>query len=344
MKAPVMFLFSILVLSTLPACLAQREQTARPVRPTGKFHPGHYAAVGPRTDLAEIRRLDEPAVKGVSKRYFWRTLEPEPGVYDFSEIENDLSFLQGHGKQLVIFLMDKTYSRRSPLPRYLAARCEYDTDYDGFTPVRWHPYFIERLLALGRALGARFDSRPSLEGVAVQESSLAVSDRACRVFGYTPEKYRDALISILTGLQAAFPRGHVFWYQNFLPGNNGYLRNVADAVGDDGVFMGGPDILPYRRYLSRVSYPLYQDYRDKLILFCSAQGDSYRHHKNDRSVDEIEPVHPEGFLSMEEIFLFARDRLHVRYIFWDYEYDLTEPNARTYDDALEAMRKFPEFN
>ena len=108
--------------------------------------------------------------------------------------------------------------------------------------------------------------------------------------------------------------------------------------------MGGPDILPYRRYLSLVSYPLYEEYRDKLVLFCSAQGDSYRHHKNDRSVDEIEPVHPEGFLSMEEIFLFARNRLHVRYIFWDYEYDLTEPNARTYDDALEVMRKFPEFN
>jgi hypothetical protein len=344
MKTSVQFLLSVFVLSTFTTCLAQREEAPRSVRPAGRFHPGHYVAVGVGDDMQEIRHLDEPAIRGVSKRYFWRTLEPEQGIYNFSEIENDLAFLEQHGKQLVIFLMDKTFSRKSPLPRYLADRCEYHSDYDGFTPARWQPFFQERLLALGQALGERFDSRPGLEGVAIQESSLAVTDEGRDVFGYTPERYRDALITILTGLQAAFPRSHVFWYQNFLHGNNDYLRHVADAVGADGVFMGGPDILPHRRYLSRVSYPLYEDYRTKLTLFCSAQTDSYRHHKNDRSVDEVEPVHPDGFLSMKEIFLFARDRLHVRYIFWDHEYGLTEPDARTYDDAIKVIRKNPTFN
>jgi hypothetical protein len=89
---------------------------------------------------------------------------------------------------------------------------------------------------------------------------------------------------------------------------------------------------------------MYEEYRNKLTLFCSAQGDSYRHHKNDKRVDEVEPIHPDCFITREEIFLFARDRLHVRYLFWDHEYELTEPGARTYDDAIKVIRAYPTFN
>ena len=313
------------------------------VRANGKFHPGHYAAIGPLTDIAEIRYLDEPAVQGVNKRYFWRTLEPEQGAYDFSSIEEDLEYLGARGKQLVVFLMDKSFSEKSALPGYLSAYETY-SDWGGLTPVRWDPFFIERFLALGKALGERFDSHPAFEGIAVQESSIGITEEGYAKFGYTPEKYRDALIAMLTGLQAASPESHVFWYSNFLPGNSGYLRQIADAIVKSGVFMGGPDILPYREGLRGVSYPLYEDYRDKLVLFCSAQGDSYKHHKNDVDVDVQEPVPEEGYLSMEEIFLFARDSLHVRYLFCDVEYDVNEPGQRTFDDALQVIRKYPTFN
>jgi hypothetical protein len=308
-----------------------------------KFNPGHYVAIGPLTDLGEINHLDEPAVQGVNKRYFWRTIEPEEGVYDFTSIEHDLEYLEGHGKQLVVFLMDKSFSKRSALPLYLS---EYElySNWGGLSPVRWHPFVIERFVALGKALGERFDLHPNFEGVAIQESSLGITEKGYETFGYTADKYRDALIAILTGLQDALPHSHVFWYSNFLPGNKGHLHQIADAIEDSGVFMGGPDILPYREGISRVSYPMYEDYKDRLTLFCSAQGDSYKHHKNDRSVDEEEPVHEDGYLTMEEIFLFARDSLHVRYLFWDHEYEGIAQGARTYDDAIEVIRKYPTFN
>ncbi len=89
---------------------------------------------------------------------------------------------------------------------------------------------------------------------------------------------------------------------------------------------------------------MYEEYQDRLTLFCSAQSDSYKHHKNDTGVDEQEPVSEEGYLTMEEIFLFARDSLHVRYIFWDYEYEITEQGQWTFDDAIEVIRKYPTFN
>lgn len=309
-----------------------------------KFNPGHYVAVGPLTDLGEIGHLDEPAVRGVNKRYHWRALEPEKDVYDFSSIETDLAFLEGRGKQLVVFLMDKSFYGKGAMPRYLSAY-EVISDGGGYSPVRWHPVVVERFLALGKALGGRFDSHPNFEGAAVQESALDMSENDYGKFGYTADGYRDALIAILTGLRNALPGSHVFWYQNFMPGDDGRrLRRVADAIEDGGVFMGGPDILPYNRNISRTSYPMYEEYRHRLTLFCSAQGDSYKHHKNDLRVDRQEPVHEEGYLTMEEIFLFARDSLHVRYLFWDYEYEIAEPGQRTFDDAVEIIRKYPAFN
>lgn len=336
---PSCLILPAVVILLLSSCSSQSEVTKSKI----KFHPGHYVAVEPFFEIPEIKYLDEPAVQGVNKRYFWRTLEPEKGGYDFTSIEADLEYLEGHDKQLVVFLMDMSYSDRSVLPPYLS---EYELSLDGrgFSPVRWHPVVIERWVALGQALGERFDSHPNFEGIAIQESSLEIPEAGYRTFGYTAEKYRDALITLLTGLQAALPHSHVFWYSNFLPNNDGYLSQIAAAMEGPGIFMGGPDILPHRRFLSQASYPLYEAYQARLTLFCSAQGDSYNHHQNDLRVDEQEPIPAEGYLSMEEIFLFARDSLHVRYLFWDYYYEGINPGERNYDDAIEVIRQYPTFN
>ena len=45
---------------------------------------------------------------------------------------------------------------------------------------------------------------------------------------------------------------------------------------------------------------------------------------------------------LEQIFLFARDKLHVDYLFWSYTYH-AGTGAFSYDDALAVMRKHPSF-
>ena len=62
--------------------------------------------------------------------------------------------------------------------------------------------------------------------------------------GYTPEKYRDALIKILTESSQAMDQSQVFWYMNHLEGNEGYPGDIAQAIISCRVVMGGPDILP----------------------------------------------------------------------------------------------------
>ena len=332
-----------IVLASLAASSDKEE--SKEILQSGKFNPGHYAAVGPgeTAELDDIKYLDDPAIIGINKRYFWKTLEGDMGGYDLSLIKNDLEYLAAKGKQLVVFLIDKKFSANSPLPKYLS-EYEYLTDSGSYDPARWDDFYIDRILALAGAIGEAFGTNPNFEGLAVQESSLEITEAAYNKFEYTPEKYRDALIRILTGIKAAMPESNVFWYSNFLPDNDDYLYDIADAIIPCGVFMGGPDILPYRRYLGMVSYPMYDDYKDKLVLFCSAQGDSYKHHKNDIRAGSELPPEEDGYLTMDEIFLFGRDKLHLSYIFWDYEYEGEELGYNTFDDAIRTIRKYPVFN
>jgi hypothetical protein len=320
--------------------------TVRGAEPAVKRHTGHYVAVNESEEVQSIRHLDEPALRGVSKRYYWADLEPKKDAYDLAAIKRDLAFLKAHNKQLVVFITDKTFrSGKNPLPSYLA---EYALpNARGVTAMRWDPVVIERFVALNRALARAFDDDPNFEGVALQESALMIGPELRTEHGYTPEKYRDALIQILTESSQAFRRSQVFWYMNHLEGNDQYLGDIAKAVVGSRVVMGGPDILPYRRRL-QATYQLYEKFHGRLPLFCSAQDDSYRHDKNDsRNMGNVAvtwnlPPPAEGYVPMEQIFLFARDKLHVNYVFWSYTYH-AGAGAHSYDDALAVMRKYPSF-
>ncbi|MFA0961017.1 hypothetical protein AB9P05_04375 [Roseivirga sp. BDSF3-8] len=307
-----------------------------------KYNPGHYVAMGPHINLPEIKHLQEPALRGVNKRYHWRILEPEKGVYDFSAIEKDLAYCEAQNKQLVVFLCDKSFWKRGAVPHYLK---QYELPYpDGsFNPVRWEPEYIDRFIALGEAIGERFNDHPNFEGLAIQESALGLTEEDYAKFGYTPEKYRDALITILNGMREAMPNCQIFWYQNGIHENDGHLKEIADTMSGKNVVMGGPDILPHRRWL-RYTYRIYREYKGKIKLFCSAQDDSYHHHKNDIRLADKEPVPEEGYLTMEEIFLYARDSMHINYLFWNYYYQNLEENDRTFDEVVEVIQEYPEFN
>ena len=312
-----------------------------------KYNRGHYVAISERETVSGIQHLDEPALLGVSRRYYWADLEPKEGVYDFAAVRQDLEFLKQHRKQLVVFITDKTFSPgRNPLPNYLA---QYALpNLRGSTAKRWDPVVAARLVALARALAAEFDSQTNFEGMAFQESALMISPAVQRQEGYTPDKYRDALIKILTESAAAFRQSRVFWYMNHLEGDDGKLAEVAEALVHSRVVMGGPDILPFRKRL-QPTYQLYDRFNGRLKLFCSAQEDSYRHDRNDsRNMGNAttvrnQPPPVDGYVPMDQIFLFARDHLHVNYLFWTYKNYRGNPGSFNYDDALAVMRKYPSF-
>lgn len=326
-----------------------------------KYNPGHFIALSQRdgenhaTVLDSIETADgaaRPGIKGVQIRYEWRELEPTQGQYDFTRLKSDLDLVASKGKTVVVVIQDKTYaSQFVPNPDYLAP---YTVTYTKTNPhgelilcrtmMRWHPFVLERFAALSQAIGGQFDNHPGLEGVSFEESALGplpvLVDN-----GYTPELYRDALIAMLTSLKASLSASQVFWYMNFIPGQGasvGYSRDVAAAVAPLGVIMGGPDILPEDEALRLRAYPLYAfpqadglgGFAGQMTLFCSAQNESFEHLKSATGM----------MYTPQEIFEFARDTLHVKYVFWNHKTWRKRAGAHVWTDALPVIAANPSFN
>lgn len=301
-----------------------------------KFHPGHYVALG-RYELrrgASVATIIGEGVAGIQLRYRWSDLEPEPDRYDFSSLERDLGLVERAGLQLVALVEDKSFDGTLPTPQYLHERHTL-RGKRGYTALRWDPFVVERFGRLIDAIGDRFDCHPNFEGVAIQESAPGVDDQALHGSGYTPEKYRDSLGQVLRSAALSLPRSRVFWFMNYMPGQQQYLGEVAESVAGKGVVMGGPDILPDNESLVRRTYPFYERFSKRMKLFGSMQHDSYRHPRKDAAGGE--------YWSMEELFLFARDRLHVDYVFWEYRGRRQPANSRDWTEAREVIARYPSF-
>ncbi len=302
-----------------------------------KFHPGHYVSIARGYARNDFSGALVKGVTGVQLRYRWADLEPAEGRYDFSVISRDLQAAQLAGVQLVVLIEDKSFKDERPAPAYLQEKYTLSNRANGYTALRWDPYVSDRLKRLVANLGSQFDCQANFEGVAFQESSLSLDDKVLDAHGYTPEKYRDALIDLLRSAAGSLPRSRVFWYMNFLPQKQEYIGEIAEAVIGTGVVMGGPDILPDNTALATRVYPYYGKYEGRLRLFNSMQHDSYRHRRRTGRGDGS------GYWAMEDLFQFARDELHVDYVFWEYRTWRQPPDSHDWTDAREVIARYPTF-
>lgn len=102
-------------------------------------------------------------------RWYWSTLEPEPGKFNWGIIDLALQQARLHGQRLAMRLMP--YSDKDPLPEWYrnsgARRANKPTDKDGNI---WQPDFSDPLYlkdwgALVAAAGKRYDGNPYLDSV-----------------------------------------------------------------------------------------------------------------------------------------------------------------------------------
>ena len=294
-----------------------------------KYAPGHYIAMGRNdSDQSTMTASVKPGVTGIMKRYTWRSLEPSKGNYDFSEIKRDLDWASAYGMKLVVMIEDKTFKLERPTPAYLDTLTPRNRA-GGYTVVRWNPTVVERMKALLQALG-RFDTHWAFQGVALQESALSFDDTILNKYAYTPEKYRDAYIGILTAGANAMPNSRMFWFMNFFPRRQDYIGSVATAVASKGVIMGGPDVLPDDWALQQHTYGFYDKFQGKMPLFGQVESMCYSH------------LHKTGgystkYWTMAELFRFARDQLHVDYMFWVRMPKPTVSGGYDWTDALPVI-------
>jgi hypothetical protein len=311
--------------------------TPPPTGTTRKNHRGHYIAMLKSMDSASVM-IDsiKPGVVGFMKRYTWRQLEPSLGVYDFSEIQSDLATAAGQGMHLIVMIEDKSFKMERPTPAYLDSYTLLNKP-GGYTVVRWSPYVVTRWKALVSALGNRFDSNQAFEGIATQETALGFTNTTLDANGYTPEKYRDAYIDMLTHASNVLPTSRIFWFMNFFPRKQDYIASVANAVVGRGVVMGGPDVAPDEWAIQNRVYPLYHQFEGRMPLFGQVEDMCYRHVHADTS-------YPTKYWTMTELFRYARDNLVVNYMIWVRLPKPPETGAYDYFDALPVIANNPIFN
>ncbi|OHB76096.1 MAG: hypothetical protein A2Z25_09015 [Planctomycetes bacterium RBG_16_55_9] len=293
--------------------------------------PHHYVFFNrDRERISDVAFLSTKAFEGAQLKYTWRQLEREKDGYDFSDIEHDLTFLNSKGKKLFIQLQDVSFDLSIiTIPKYLLNDPAYhggadkqynidDADVDeehavpvGWVARRWDAAVQERFHKLLLALGKEFDGK--IEGINLAETAVDFGETG-RLFpkGFTPEIYRDAIVTNMAILKRAFPTSLTMQYANFMPQRRlpekapSYLRDVYERARQLKVGVGGPDLLPYKPGQMRNSYPLLREYAGTIPTGIAVQDGNFQH-TNPKSGQTV---------TIPEMVGFATDYLKVDYIFW----------------------------
>ena len=284
----------------------------------------HYVFFGmDRESIPKAKSfLETPAFEGAQIAYSWRQLEPGKDEYDFSLVREDLGFLNSHGKKLWIQLEDVTFNpNRVNVPKYLLNDPKYnggadkqyndrkgDDDHpfaEGWVARRWDPEVQDRIYKLFAALAREFDGR--IAGINTEETSIGFGTTG-KLFpkGYTPQIYRNAIIANNSALKRAFPQSIVMIYANFMPGGRPDLEAVYKAARQSHIAVGGPDLLPFRRFQQANSYPLIRASAGIVPTGLAVQDGNY---------GDVNPKTGKR-ATIVELVKFAADDLKLDYMFW----------------------------
>lgn len=260
-------------------------------------------------------------VAGAQITYVWKRLEPTKNRYDFSEIEEDLAFLNSKGKRLFIQIQDVTFSSSRILtPDYMlddpiyngGSAPQYWSDDDGELEIggwvarRWDPAVADQFRNLLIALANQFDGR--IAGINLPETAIDIVDAEGHYpSGYSDSLYVDELKKTMTTLKSHLKKSMPILYANFMPGDSrGNLEKLYDYALEIEHGMGGPDIKVYRRGQMENSYPLIRDIAGKAPTGAAVQEGNY----------SIINSKTEEQVTVLEILDFAQNYLNLDYVFW----------------------------
>jgi len=290
--------------------------------------PHHYVFFNrDRERISDAAFLSTKAFEGAQLKYTWRELERGKDGYEFGDIQHDLAFLSSKGKKLFIQLQDASFDVSIvPIPKYLVNDPAYhggaDKQYSiknddeehavpaGWVARRWDAAVQERFHKLLFALGKEFDGR--IEGINLAETAVDFGETG-RLFpkGFTPEIYRDAILTNMAILKRAFPKSVTMEYANFMPQRQiekdpTYLRDVYERAKVLNVGVGGPDLLPYKPGQMHNCYPLLREFGGTIPTGIAVQDGNYEH-INPKTGKEV---------TISDLVGFATDYLKIEYIFW----------------------------
>jgi hypothetical protein len=311
---PITGVFLCAVLSPQPALTQER----------GPSTPKHFIYFGrDRERINDPAFLTNPSIAGAQLRYSWRELEPARDRYALQPVLDDIATLAAHGKRLFIQIQDVTFSEILPVPDYLrseeftgGAERKWESSatgprFDGWVARRWDPKVQDRFIRLLDTLGRATDSL--IEGINLPETAIGFERGDESPSGYSPIAYVAGVKTVMTAARRAFPRAVVIQYANFMPGDappsTPYLREVYALAAAIGVGVGGPDILPFRRFQRLNSLPLIGGRPVHVVAGMAVQDGNLR---------DIDPE-TQRRVTVAALCRYATEVLRLDYLFWGTE-------------------------
>jgi len=292
---------------------------------------GNLASAAPQnylfTDSDELSRLapllNRPDIGGAQIVYTWKSLEPARDQYDFTQIEKDLRYLEGLNRKLFIQLQDRFFQiEHRGVPLYLQTDPVYGGGLvpqadnpgenkpvgHGWATQQWNPAVRERYQRLLTALAQKFDGR--VHGINLPESAIDIDIKNDKT-GFTCEKYFAAELENVAFARKAFVKSHVVQYVNFWPcewnNDKKFMSRAFEFAHANGIGLGGPDIVPYKKAQMKNAYPFFHQYKGRLRLVAMAVQEPTLTYTN--------PETKKPF-TRDEFVSFAEDYLGVDIIFW----------------------------
>ncbi|QTD57659.1 beta-galactosidase [Parasphingorhabdus cellanae] len=285
--------------------------------------PENWIFIGGDSPADHLDLLKRPDISGVQVIHSWKSLEPEKERYDFSRIDRDLALLAPLGKKLFLQIQDRFFfptHRNIPDyvltdPIYAGGLVQQDDNAgegkekgSGWVTIQWNPEVRARYQKLLKALGDKYDGK--VFGINLPETAIEVQKNPDNR-GFTCDAYFDAEIENLGAAKQAFPTSHVVQYVNFWPcewnNDRKYMERTFDFAKANGIGLGGPDIIPYRRGQMKNSYPFFNKYQDELPLIAMAVQGPTLTYTNPRTGKKF---------TRAEFQDYAADYLGVDIIFW----------------------------
>jgi hypothetical protein len=241
----------------------------------------------------ESASLDNAQSLGINVLVNWSDLEPQEGVYDWSDLDKALAAAQAHGKRVAarVYTSAGDFGRATPGWVFAAGARSYvpDEGAEDAQPVPTDPVFTEKFGAFLRALGQRYDGHPALEffqtnaGMGTYGEMVWGVPDSHRPPGWSPDVQVETSEYWIDRWREAFPRTPLVLMENYV--GFGIVDKVAKHAVERGFYLQAND--PHH---GRESQKILSKYagRTKIVMEIedagcrTALGDAF-----DATVDEV---------------------------------------------------------
>jgi hypothetical protein len=298
-----------------------------------KWHPGHYYTILSHGKdksyyMSQVYKELErtPTLRGIQVRYRWDELEKSAGVYNFASIDKHLAELTKRQRRLVIQVVTKSFNPENPLvPAYMQTAA-YEggaflhSEYGSKTPKGkniklWNAQVRDRLIALFRALGERYNDHPNFEGIGLIETALG--QPIVPITSVEENGFYKNLRVVHEKIRPYFPNTMIMQEVNY---PRTIIQPLVDTLKLTATALSSPDLHPDEPGLifkgTRYSpQGVYEHYRELTGIIPLAPTVMQKNYENTQ-------LNGKGYKpTVSQLLAFARDELKANYIFWTREED-----------------------